>query len=456
MGIMEQRLWLLAFMLGFLFVGMAFGDAGVVVEGEEIGVGSGGDKVAPLIREIERLKEKVATLDSSLEKKEAHISVVEKELAVLKEQKAGHGGEKETLSKLERELDSMAFRVRELEDQMHAATKDSEQANKYAQALTKRAESAEETVRDLTAKLEKSRSSLSASKKHAADVEKTLKNAEKDIAEAETRLKAHGEELSRVHNQWLPPWAASQFAILQSRAKAKWSSHAKPQVDALYKQASKKAGEAHAFVRPHLDRAASTVGPEVRKHWKTVTDSVSPHVELVRSKSSDGYEYVRKEYLGKAQEFLEPHYKTVVETTRPYVTLVQEKTRPYVDQISTASKPYLDHARKFVNPYLEKASPYYRDAISAALKHHENLQEAVRKNLSKTELAASILTQELVWFLASALLALPVLIALLIFSSAFGGKKTASRRPKRNSPTGSSASSGAPGSKPKRSKKADK
>lgn len=447
---MERR-WLLALCVGLLFcVGLVTGDAGVEEE-----VGAGGDKVAPLIKEIERLKSQVGGLESSLEKKEAHLGVVEKELTVLKDQRT-HGDEKEALSKLEKELDSMAVKVKQLEDQVVAATKQSEQAHKYAQALKVRAENSEESVRDLTAKYEKSQASFLASKKHAADVEKELRNAELDISEAEKRLKVHGEELSRVHNQWLPPWAASQFGILQTRASTKWSTHAKPQVDALYRQASARALDAHAYLKPHFDSVVSKVGPEAQKHWKTVTDSVGPQVELVRSKTFKGYNVFRKEYVGKAQEFLEPHFKNVVETSRPYVTRVQERTRPYVDQISTASKPYIEHTKNFVNPYVEKASPYYRGAISGALNQHENLQEVVRQTLSKNELAASFITQELVWFIASAILALPVFMVFLILSALFGGKKKTSSKAKKVSPPGSSASSGVTGGKHKRSKKADK
>jgi predicted nucleic acid-binding Zn-ribbon protein len=406
------------------------------------------DKVGHFIKEIERLEAQVATLGSSLQKKDSHISVLENQLSVLKEQQKD--GAK--LGKLEKALESSNLKVKQLEDQVSGAVANYEQARKDVEVEKKRADAAEESVRQLTAKYEKSQEAYLGSKKHAAVLEKNLKNAEVDISEAEKRLKAHGEELARVHKSWLPPWAASHVAVLRTRASTKWTSHAKPHVDALYTTASLKAAEAHSFLRPHYDNFVSKAGPEARKQWKKISDSVSPHVKLLRIKTAKGY----KEYVGKAHKFLHPHYQTVLKSTKPYVNLVQEKTRPHVDRVYTFSKPHVENARKFVNVNIEKASPYYRDAVSAALKQHEDLQGYLKENIAKNEFGKHLITNEAVWFIASALLALPVLAAFVVFSSMFSAKKKPTHKSKRASPTGSTGSSGVTVTKTKRAKKADK
>jgi hypothetical protein len=52
----------------------------------------------------------------------------------------------------------------------------------------------------------------------------------------------------------------------------------------------------------------------------------------------------------------------------------------------------------------------------------------VKETLGKHEVLAQWATKELIWFLASALLALPVVALLLAFSSVFGGKKPTKQR----------------------------
>ncbi|BBN05574.1 hypothetical protein MPTK1_3g14300 [Marchantia polymorpha subsp. ruderalis] len=437
--------------LSFVSVGCVVADAGVDLESE---VDTGLSKSAPLLKEIDRLKELVGGLEKSLkekdeslkeksillEKKEEHINVIDSELLSLKAEK----GYKDTLSKLESELEAALVKAKELESSVLQAQKESQEAEKNVKSWEKRALAAEKSLNDLEAKHEETHKSLLEQRKRAQSAEQTLKIAEAAMLEAETKAHTRTKELLKVTNQWLPHWASTRVGQLQANAVTKWRRHAKPRVELLLKSASQKAAEAQDWAKPHLESVKSSVVPAAQQHWRTLADSLGPHVQTLRSNTLKGYEVVRTEYLGKAQEYVKPHVDTIVEASRPYVGMIQEHTRPYVDQISTLTKPYLDQARQIVNPYVEKAAPYYRDAVSAAVRHHKNLQETVRSNLAKHDLGNSLVSQELVWFLASALLALPVLTLFLAFSSAFAGKK---KQPKRKS-----TASGTQGTK-KRSKR---
>ncbi|KAL2635248.1 hypothetical protein R1flu_006727 [Riccia fluitans] len=417
--------------LTIVSLGCVLGDAGgldLVNEVENVH-----SKSAPLLKEIDRLKELVASLErsskekvESLKQKDAHIGVIDSELQSLKADK----GDKETLSKLESELKASVSKVNDLESIVLHAQKETEEVKSQLGSWKKRAIAAEEKLNDLELKYDKAQKALAEQKKRTQTAEQTLKVAEAAMLEAESKAHTRTKELLEVTNQWMPHWVSTRVGQIQANVVAKWSRHAKPRVQDLLKSASKKVGEAQDWASPHLETVKKTVVPAAQQHWKTIADSLGPHVQTLRSRTVKGYEFVRTEYVGKAHGFVKPHVDSLVESSRPYVVKIQEHTRPYVDQIATLTKPYLNQARGLVNPYVEKAAPYYHGAVSAAVRHHKNLQETVRANLARHDLGIPLVSNELVWFLASALLALPVLTLFLAFSSAFGGKRT---QPKKKS-----------------------
>jgi hypothetical protein len=77
----------------------------------------------------------------------------------------------------------------------------------------------------------------------------------------------------------------------------------------------------------------------------------------------------------------------------------------------------------------------YERFLTTATKYHRQLQCSVRQTLKKYELTAALATKELVWFMASALLALLVFGILMAYSSIFSSGKKA-REPSRNNHTG--------------------
>lgn len=130
-----------------------------------------------------------------------------------------------------------------------------------------------------------------------------------------------------------------------------------------------------------------------------------------------------------------------------HVAQVHESVDPYVKTVRAKSKPYVDHATKILSPHLEKAGPYvkiandhYQNVVSQATTYHEQLQDSVKGTMGKHEVLARWATKELIWFLASALLALPVVASLLVFSSVFGSKTPNQAKPQRRTASPSSSS----------------
>lgn len=115
------------------------------------------------------------------------------------------------------------------------------------------------------------------------------------------------------------------------------------------------------------------------------------------------------------------------ESVDPYVQTVREKSQPFVDQAASFLHPHLEKA----GPYVKKANDHYQNVVTQATTYHEQLQDTVKGTMGKHQVLARWATKELIWFLASALLALPVVASILVFSSVFGSKKPPTKRQRR-------------------------
>lgn len=139
----------------------------------------------------------------------------------------------------------------------------------------------------------------------------------------------------------------------------------------------------------------------------------------------------------------------VHESVDPYVQTVKEKSQPYVEQAANFLSPHLEKANTVAGPYVKIANEHYQTVVSQASTYHEHLQDSVKGTMGKHEVLARWATKELIWFLASALLALPVVASVLVFSSVFGTKKPV--KPQRRSAGSSGHSSSSSGiKKPRR------
>lgn len=435
----------LVLLLGLLALG-ARGDAGFEPQEPQIQISPGSD----LVKELEDLKSKASSLESMIEEKK--YALREKELLIAEREKLLEEKSKD-ISLLQNEIDTIQkkgagdleaeatkayARVSELEKQVGNLEEILREQKQRQHSLELQAGKTENQAKDLSAKNKKLQEVVTEQKAHIQKVEQALQFAEATMLKSQAEAKVKAEELMQVHGAWLPHWLAVRLVKFQTYAEEHWEKHAKPAIDVVREKASEKATTAHNWARPHLETAKTRWFPALKKQWQQAMVSLAPHVETVKTKAIEGYGVSRdaiKPHLVKAQESLSPHVQKVKDLCGPYVDQVVAASQPHIDKVVAASQPHIEKATLFLQPYTRPVANAYGRFLTTATKYHRQLQRSVRQTLKKYELISPLATKELVWFMASALLALPVFGILMAYSSIFGGgKKT--RKPSRNNHTG--------------------
>ena len=85
-------------------------------------------------------------------------------------------------------------------------------------------------------------------------------------------------------------------------------------------------------------------------------------------------------------------------------------------------KPHIDKARILLQPYTKRVHRHYRNAKKTVSLYHHQAQENIHHMLKNHHITKPYATKELAWYLASALLALPVIFLVNLVSD-FGRKK---------------------------------
>jgi len=440
-----EKYIVLVFLLGFLALG-ASGDAGFEPQEPQIQTFPGSD----LIKELEDLKSKASSLESIIEEKKTALRekeslIAEREKLLEEKSKAITilQNEIDTIQKkgagyLEAETAKAYARVSDLERQVEKLEEVLREQKQRQQSLELQASKAEDQAKDFSDQNEKLQEVVTKQKARIQKVEQALQFAETTMLKSQAEVKVKAEQLMEVHGAWLPPWLAVRLVKFQAYVAEHWAKCAMPAINVVLEKASEKFTIAHNWARPHLETANTHWGPALKKQWQQATVSLAPHVETLKTKAIEGYEVSRdtiKPHLVKAQESLSPHLQTVKDICGPYIDQVVAVSQPHIEKVVAASQPHIEKANVILQPYTKPVANAYGRFLTTATKYHRQLQRSVRQTLKKYELTAALATKELVWFMASALLALPVFGILMAYSSIFSSGKKA-RKPSRNNHTG--------------------
>eukprot|EP01018_Ginkgo_biloba_P027329 Gb_24919 [translate_table: standard] len=420
----------LMLLIGYLAV-VAKGDAGF--ESQESQLDSSNSAIA---QELEHLKSKVSLFESAIKEKDLDLRnnegiIREKESLIEEKSKtiASLQNEIENLQKkeagdAEAEVTKAHARVSELEKQVEILEVFLTNQKQKQHSLELRASEAENRAKKHSSKYEKMEKVVAEQNARIQKAEQALQIAEETMLKSQAEVKAKAKELMKLHGAWLPPWLAVRLAQFQVFAAARWAEHGKPAMNLVLDKASEKAAAAQDWAKPHVETVKAKWSPILKKQWLQLSVAVAPHVKALKVKAIEVYEVSRdtvSPHLVKAQELLTPHMQTV-----------KELSRPYVDQVIAVSQPHIDKGRVILEPYIKHVSHAYRRFLTSSTKYHHQLQGTVRKTLKKHDITAALATKELVWFLASALLALPVFGILIVYSSIFGSSKKVRKHARSN------------------------
>ncbi|KAL7150608.1 hypothetical protein ABFS83_05G124900 [Erythranthe nasuta] len=360
-------------------------------------------------REIKNKDEVIASKEKIIKEKSDGIVSLESEIASL--QKKGKLDATEKLEQAYARADELEKKVEKLIEDLNVKIKEKEQ-------LEARVIEAEKKASEMSSKADKLQKIIDDQKTKLRKTERALQIAEEEMMKSKFEATTKAKELMEVHGAWFPHWLAVHCTHYQSVLEKKWEAHGKPAVEVLVQKAIEKKAQAGKWAAPHVETVKTKWVPAIKEQWVVIASNVEPHVQMLTTKSIEVY--------GASKDALAPHITKVVVFVDPYFQELRKVTKPYIDQVATASRPHVDKLHSAVKPYTQHAVHAYGKFLESATTYHHQVQHKVQEKLKSHELTNPLATKELVWFAASALLALPVIFLIKIFSAIFC-KKTQKR-----------------------------
>ncbi|CAN0824419.1 hypothetical protein LINGRAHAP2_LOCUS43 [Linum grandiflorum] len=377
--------------------------------------------------ELQQLTSKIQELESQIDKKTWELKAKDEKLAekekAIKEKADSISSLQSEVSSLQkkRKLDSTeevnkanAMTV-ELEKQLDKLKENYQAQNAEKEALQAKASEADRKVAELNSKLKDLQKISNDQKRKIEKTERALKVAEEELMKAKLEASSKTKELLEVHHAWLPPWLAVQLFRFQSLVNKHWNDHGQPTVELVYQKALEKKAMAAKWAEPHLETVKTKWIPTAKEKLVVVTTQVEPHVRSLTAKTVDFYD--------TSKTAIEVHVIRVQEIVDPYFQEAKKFSKPYIDQIAIVAEPHVKKIKVVMKPYTKKVARAYGNFLKSATTYHHQVEATVQDTLKRHELTKPLATKEFVWFVASAVLALPILVAFRVLSTVFCSKK---------------------------------
>lgn len=422
----------LALLSIFLLFSLTF--SGVLAESEDSEVRSvSKDDSSSLKLEFDQLKSKIQLLETRLDESNANLKIKDEKISQLEkgiQEKSDivaslkseiEAAQQKGTSDAEERVGKAHAQASELQKEVDKLKKEVQEQKRKKEALEARAKESENKFEELSSKLDKLQKINDEQKSRIRKTERALQVAEEEMMKAKLEATSRSKELMEVHGAWLPPWLLDHALRSWSFIEVKWIEHGKPVMEVFVQKALEKKGQAEIWAQPHIETVKTKWVPAVKEQWVVVTEYVEPHIQTLTAKSAEAYETTKIA--------VKPHIVKVQELADPYYQKVKKFSKPYIEQVATVAKPHVEKARTTLKPYTKKAVHVYGKFLESATTYHEQVQATVHDKLKQHELTRPLATKELVWFVASALLALPVIYLFRICSAMFCKK---SMKPARN------------------------
>lgn len=365
-GVMMGRARLVLLLL--VFISGSLADVRKSVMPGSIPMDTLAQQADPVGSQLVALAKSLGQKDLYLLDQDKVISSLQKKIQELKEHDSNQN--QEMLDETKAKIEDQEAKAAELEEAL-------ERKNREIFNLKGRAQNIEAAEGRHVSEIKQLEKDLVSQGKQLDKLQEALYVTEEYLIELQARVNAKEQELDKVYKQWLPPWAAKHLTHSQN-----------------------------------LEDSQTYV---LRKRWKKAILVVIHYIRIYKCKGL--------KHLEATKTLALTHLKEAQKDVKNKLEVAFELSRPYMDGPITVLGPYLNRMKVFSEPYRRKLTQFYDRALKYAIKHHLQLQRKVWKALKKNKYLASIASKEVVWFLASALLILPLYGTLKLVSSSFSAKR---------------------------------
>ncbi|KAK4274323.1 hypothetical protein QN277_017560 [Acacia crassicarpa] len=381
---------------------------------------------------LDQLKSKIQTLESHVSEKAQELKskdelLAEKENIIQDRSDSIESLQNEIASLQEKgALDSQSkvgkanARAIELEKQVDKLKMEIETQNKGKVTLERRAIEAEEQIHGLNIKLENLQKINEEQKMQIHKIERALRVSEEEIMSSKFEESYRRKDLMEVYDAWLPPWLAVRWVHCKSFLQTHWNEHGKPTLEVITQKVLEKKAQTGKWAEPHVETIKTKWIPAMKEQCSVLKTKAEPHVQLLTVKVVEVYEV--------SKSVVTPHLISIQQAVDPYFQEAKRLSKPYLDQVAIAAKPHVDRLVVASEPYTKKAIHAYGKFLESATTYHGQVQATVRETLEKHELTRPFATKESGWFAASALLGLPFILLVRVFSAIFCRKARKSVR----------------------------
>ncbi|CAA7408268.1 unnamed protein product [Spirodela intermedia] len=387
----------------------------LVVTGGESGF-EGSEDLLPLRSELEQLRSKVSALEASIAvgnqqlkaKDETLVqqenSIDEKSAVITSLQAEIESLEKEGAVDSKKLVGGVHTRATELELQIGKLKGGIKSQVWKRDALEARAVEAEKKMEELNLLLQRLQKTNDEQKMRIKKTNHALKDAEEELMKAQFEASLKNKELAEVHGAWLPHWLLVHTNHCQASLAFYWKNHGKPNYDIFLEKVSQISAQAQKKAECHLETAKTKWIPMLKELWVTIRTFIMPYTELVATKTIEIYNSV--------VIILKPHTVQIQGAVDPYFQDAWRLCKLYFDQVMTDLKPHVDKVHAASKPYSEPI-------VYAFGKFYHQVQVGVKAILKKHELTRALATEDFVWSIASAFLALGIFLAYSLLAAVF-------------------------------------
>ncbi|CAN4101670.1 unnamed protein product [Withania somnifera] len=356
--------------------------------------------------ELRRKDKRIKELENMVDLKLAKLASLQSELQLFQEK--GSFNAKELVAKAN-------VRATELEAQIDVLRREIEAQNKKKVILETSTNEAEEKIQELNLKLESLQRINEEQNARIRKTKRALQVAEEEMMKAKLEASSVSEKLEKVKEGRLPPWLAVHLVHFRSIVVTYWNEQGRPALDWTVKKALETKSEVVKLAEPHIHSFKTKWIPAMKERLVEFARDAGPHLQRLKAKSTNLYHTSKK--------FMEPHIVNAQEVIQPYVQETRKFADPYVYQVSLVMKPHIDKARVVLQPHTKRVHRHYRKVKKTVGSYHHQAQENIHHMLKNHNMTKPYATKELAWYLASALLALPVIFLLNLVSNFRRSKK---------------------------------